>query len=357
MKTSYHIGKILGIKLYIHITWFFIFFLVVWSLATDFFPRNYPKLTSIIYWSFGIIAALLLFISVLFHELSHSLVAKNEKTKVKSITLFFFGGIANISPKKLTPISEIKMAIAGPISSLILAFTSFLISKFALFIIFDYLFKLNLVLAIFNLIPGYPLDGGRILRGLLWLWFNDIKKATRYASNLGKFFGYFLVFIGFLSMISLTGPGLWYILLGLFIVMIADASYKQVIIRELLAALRVKDVMDKEIRTINPTLSLKKFFELCLRTGRKSFLVNQNRIASFDSLTKIPKKYWPKLSVIRITKKVPILRPEQELFYGFEKLEEKNLNLAPVIKNKKVIGVLRYESIINLINLTLNEQK
>jgi Zn-dependent protease len=194
MRQNYNIGRIAGIKINIHITWLLIFAMLTWSLASDYFPSKYHFLP-MINWMLALCASILLFASVLLHELSHSIVSKRNKMKVDSITLFFFGGVANIQSDTPDAKTEFKMAIAGPLMSILIGLLSYVVFRFStgyIMAVFDYLYNINFMLAAFNMIPGYPLDGGRVLRSALWTYFHDMKKATRIASIVGRIFGYFL---------------------------------------------------------------------------------------------------------------------------------------------------------------------
>src|SRR3990167_1085865 len=204
MNGTTTIFRVSGIEVRIHYSWWIIFVLLSWSLATAFFPLHFPGLTKIEYGGMGIISALLLFCSVLLHELSHSLVAKAKKIQVKSITLFFFGGVAGITKEDMKPSSEFQMAIAGPLFSLLLGTVFYFIYKldvngFWTAITF-YLYQLNFTLGIFNLIPGFPLDGGRAFRAILYAYFKDLTKATRIAAGVGKLFAVVLIMLGIVGL-------------------------------------------------------------------------------------------------------------------------------------------------------------
>src|SRR3990167_1069198 len=220
MRGTTRLFRLFGIDVQLHFSWWFVFALLAWILSSSFFPQYFPDLENKTYWAMGIISVLLLFVSVLLHELSHSLVAKAKKIKVESITLFFFGGVASIDDEDLKPSTEFLMSIAGPLFSLFLSVIFYLIYSlngniFWTAITF-YLYQLNLILAIFNLVPGYPLDGGRAFRAILHAYYRDIKKATRIAVLGGRAFAVFLILFGIISITGGSG-GLWFILLGGFL--------------------------------------------------------------------------------------------------------------------------------------------
>src|SRR3989344_9166943 len=241
------LGKVFGITVQLHVSWWFVLVLLSWSLATTYFPQYYAGTQ--MSWLMGILAAVLLFVSVLLHELSHSLVARAKKIKVETITLFFFGGVAGIRDEEMKPSTEFLMAIAGPLFSLVLAGFFFLLSGLHQWWtpLASYLYQLNLILAVFNLIPGFLLDGGRAFRALLYGYYNDILKATRIAAMVGKIFAGLLMGVGFLGLLTGTGQGLWFIFLGGFLYFLAGASYSQVRVREALRTIPLVRVMTAKV--------------------------------------------------------------------------------------------------------------
>ena len=248
MKNNIPVGSYFGIKVYLHYTWFLVVALLSWALATGFFPETFPEYDSVMYWLLGLSSAIFLFISVLLHELSHSLVAKHFKMKVASITLFFFGGVASIHEGNMKAKEELAMAIAGPILSLALAGLFYAINiSSAGFIhaMTAYLFRINLIIAVFNMVPGFPLDGGRVFRALAWIITKDYKKATRYATTGGKIVAYAMIFIGFVNVFAGTFAGLWFVFLGGFLLLMTTLSYEQAMMRESLGKMTVKDFAKK----------------------------------------------------------------------------------------------------------------
>jgi Zn-dependent protease len=199
MRSSVHIGRIAGIDVGIHYTWFFAFALITWSLAAGFFPSVVPGLPDATYWVLGAAAALGLFVSVLAHELSHSLMARARGLRVHSITLFIFGGVSTIAGEAEASMDEFLIAVVGPLSSFVLAgvfwaagqATALEATPLGAFI--SYLASVNLILGLFNLVPGFPLDGGRVLRSIVWAASGSMRRATQVASYVGQGFGFLLV--------------------------------------------------------------------------------------------------------------------------------------------------------------------
>ena len=358
MNQAVRVGRVFGIDIKLDWSWFLILMLVAWSLATGFFPAEYAfdKAT---YWILGTSAAILLFVSVLLHELSHSIVAKMHKIKVESITLFFFGGVAGVSPgAKFNPKTEFKMAAAGPAFSLGLGAFFFVLTLLNLPLLFealfDYLFKINIILGIFNLVPGYPLDGGRIFRAAMWHITKDIKKATYYASMGGKVFGGVLVVLGLVGVFSGIPGGLWYIFIGAFIYFLAATSYKQTILKEILTKIKVESVMRRRYSTIKPTTTLTKFVNLCIYNDKESFIVKDTQVkgvADILHVQKINRKDWDKIKVSQITRPARAVKPSDSIYRALELMENHQIRTLPVKKNKKIIGIVEAKTIGNALRI------
>src|SRR3989344_2039934 len=249
-KSGHRIFRVFGIDVYLHYSWWFIFILVAYQLATDYFPTYYGGFSSNGYWLLGVGAAVLLFVSILLHELSHSLVANMRKLKVEKIMLFFFGGVASIPQEDVEPVTEFWMALAGPLFSL--AFGGFLYlihvtaTSVPVIAITGYLWTLNVGVALFNLVPAYPLDGGRVFRALLMFYYKDITVATRIASKGGRGFGGALAIMGVLTLFAGAVGGLWLIFIGGFFFFVAKGSYETVVLKSILGKVSVKTIMEKK---------------------------------------------------------------------------------------------------------------
>ena len=264
---SIRLARIFGISIELDLSWFIIFFLVVWILSRDYFPALYPDIAGERYGLMGLIAAFLLFLSVLLHELSHSLIALRNRLPISSITLFIFGGVARMDEEPQTPGIEFRVALAGPACSFILMALFHFLSTLSTeggeaFAIFAYASFINGVLAFFNLIPGFPLDGGRLLRSALWRFTGNFKASTLTASRVGKGFGFFLMATGFLqAMGGSTFNGLWLILIGFFLQNAAESSYRQVLIKEFLAGLTVEKVMNRQVISVTRDVTIDRLVD------------------------------------------------------------------------------------------------
>ncbi|MBW2982238.1 site-2 protease family protein [Candidatus Woesearchaeota archaeon] len=357
---SVRLGKILGIDIELHYTWFLIFALLAWALSAGFFPHYYPDLTKTEYWIIGSAASILLFVSVLLHELTHSFVALRNRISVKKITLFFFGGVAQISDENITPSKEFKMAIAGPLMSLLLAAVFYLVTRYSAYLYISaiafYLTRLNLILAIFNLVPGYPLDGGRALRAFLWGYYKDIKKATKYAASGGKIFGIILATVGILGMFLGLGT-IWFVLIGIFIYFLAGMGYEQVVIKDVLSKIKVKQVMVKDFISVKPSTTIAKLFSnYFLRYSQDVFpVVEKNRllgIVTAESINMVPKRKWMTITAEHILTPLKAAAKEDDNAYKtLMRMSSQKIGLLPIIKNKRLKGIVSIPSLLRCVRL------
>jgi Zn-dependent protease/predicted transcriptional regulator len=261
--------KLLGFAVYIDLSWLALALLITWSLARGLFPNYYEKLSTLTYWSMGAAGALGMFASIIFHELCHSLVARRFGMAMKGITLFIFGGVAEMDEEPPSPKAEFFMAIAGPISSILLGILAYAITlageaqlPVRVIGVIEYLAVINFILAAFNLVPAFPLDGGRVLRSALWQWKKNFPWATRIAAKSGSFFGAFLIFLGILNILrgNVVG-GIWQSMIGLFLRNAAQMSYKQVLVRRALEGGTVRQFMKQGPVTAPDSLSLEDLVE------------------------------------------------------------------------------------------------
>ena len=255
-KNAVEILDILGFKIRVDPSWLLIAALIIWSLSTGYFPETLPGYSNYDYIALGTISMLGLFVSLVLHELSHSLMARQFGLKVGNITLFVFGGVAELESEPKSPKSEFWIAIVGPIMSFALAGLALFIASTLersnvsapLRVVFEYLALINFILAIFNLVPAFPLDGGRVLRAVLWKIKGDILPATRIASTFGSIFGFFLIVSGIFALFTANGvAGLWQILIGFFIVGASRSSFQQVQISSALKNHTVRSLMTSPV--------------------------------------------------------------------------------------------------------------
>ncbi|MDP3014181.1 MAG: site-2 protease family protein, partial [Candidatus Subteraquimicrobiales bacterium] len=256
------LGKIFGFEVELDYSWFLIFFLVTLNFTLNFFHEyNFSLVVSIVD---GLLTAVLFFSSVIFHELCHCLIARFNKLPIKKITLFLFGGVAQMAEEPKSPRVEFKMAIAGPLSSLFLALVFWIIYTFlntftlsdAIVTPFYWLALINLWLGLFNLAPGFPLDGGRILRAALWSWYKNVERATKIASQFGQGFAFLLIAVGVFTVFLGYLGGVWFIILGLFLNRIAQSSYQQLLLQKYLSGIKISAIMSRDVLTVSSNISL-----------------------------------------------------------------------------------------------------
>ncbi len=305
----------------------------------------------------GIASVILLFVSVLLHELSHSLVARYHQIKVENITLFFFGGVASINDEDMKPSSEFLMAIAGPLFSLLLSGIFFVIytyngNPFWTAITF-YLYQLNFVLGLFNLVPGYPLDGGRAFRAILYGYYKDLKKATKIAVLGGRFFALFLILAGVLDMVKGSGGGWWFIFLGGFLYFIAGVSYEQVLLKDALNQIPIMDLLTKDYVKLEPSLRFSEFLEKYLDSDQDIFLVGNDNFAGILDLKRIepmPAKVQKALTMKQVAvplSEIDSLQKKDTAFSAYRKFSEQNLEILPVMEKAKLLGFVTRRKVMH----------
>ena len=355
------IGRILGIPIYLHPSWFIIFALITFSLATQ-FASQHPHWTQSQHWILGILTSLLFFCSVVFHELAHSVIAQHYRIPVVSITLFVFGGVARIGKEPGSAKQEFNIAVAGPVSSYILAAGFWLLtrvfpSREMLGALAGWLAQINLALATFNLVPGFPLDGGRILRAIVWGITGDYTRATRFASRGGQLLAYVLILTGIWQ--SLTGSfvgGLWLAFIGWFLLTAAQESYAQVAIRGALRGLRADDIMSRELPIIGRDISLEEYGHEVLRTGRRCHLVVTDGelmgLMSVHVLNRISHENWASTSVQAAMiprEQIHWTAPEEPVLSLLERMQNEDINQMPVVTAGQVVGLVSRESILRVV--------
>lgn len=303
--------SLFGFKVKVDLSWFILAILITWSLAKGVFPNYFKGFTNTTYWVMGAAGAIGLFASIIFHEFFHSYIAKIYGIPMKGITLFIFGGVSEMEDEPKSPRIEFYMAIAGPLSSLLLSGIFYLLMIFNKFAglpkssgaVLAYLCVINIVLAGFNLVPAFPLDGGRVLRSVLWGVKRNLKWATRIASSFGSIFGILLIILGVLNFISgnFIG-GLWYFLIGMFIQNASKMSYRQLVIRRALAGEHVERFMKAQPITVGPNLTLTELVsEFYYKYHFKMYpVVEDGRVMgciTSEEIKKVPHNLWDKYKV------------------------------------------------------------
>ena len=363
---GFRIAEILGIPIYLDASWLLIFGLITYTLAMN-FRQLHPQWTPTQHWTLGILTSLLFFASVLFHELAHSVVALYYKIPVHSITLFIFGGIARIGREPSKPLQEFNIAIAGPLASfflglMFLVITSFSSSQQMAGALSGYLGWTNLLLGGFNLVPGFPLDGGRIFRAIIWGVTKDFSRATLIAGSSGKVVAYAMMGIGGYQAFYKNDwySGLWLGVIGLYLLNAAQQSIAQLTIRDALAGLHASDVMSHEVPTIDGHLTLEEYGAEVLRTGRRCHLVlSGDRLVGMmnvHTLNAVPRQEWANNSVQAAMiprDKIQWTSPDEPLLKLLERLLTADINQMPVVSGAgdgapQIVGMVTRDSILRV---------
>ena len=365
--TGFRIAKILGIPIYLDASWLLIFGWITYQLSKIVLPQMYSKWMPSQYWSVGVLTSLLFFGSVLFHELAHSIVALYYTIPVHSITLFIFGGIARIGKEPSKPIQEFNIAVAGPLASFFLAglFGAMLLffpSAQSVGALGKILGGSNFILAVFNLAPGFPLDGGRIFRAIVWGITKDFSRATLIAGSSGKVVAYAMMGIGGYQAFYKSDlySGLWLGLIGLYLLNAAQQSITQMTIRDALSGLHASDVMSHEVPTINGNMTLDEYGAEVLRTGRRCHLVlSGDRLVGMmnvHTLNAVARSEWANNSVQAAMiprDKIQWTSPDEPLLRLLERLLSADINQMPVVSGAaeeapQIVGIVTRDSILRV---------
>jgi Zn-dependent protease/CBS domain-containing protein len=368
MPGSLRLGNIAGINIYAHLSWLIILVLLTWSLANDWFAQLFSGWSTATYWIVAFVSTLLLFICVLAHELAHALIAQRSGLTVKHITLFIFGGVAHIEEEMQRPGVEFRVALAGPIASFLLATLAFLLawplrgSNTAAEAVLDYLAVTNFLLGAFNLIPGFPLDGGRILRSIIWKVTGNFKKSTRIASFVGQAGGYLFILLGIVAFF--TGNffnGLWVAFIGWFLLSAAQTANSQVELQSTFRGVSVAQVMNTRPLTVPANISLQKlveeyFLPLGLRSAPVTWGDYLAGLISLSDFARVARERWPYTPVghvMRLLDQVTTATPAQPLLEVLHVMGTQNINQVPVVEDGRLVGLVSREEIIRYLQVRL----
>lgn len=349
MKTSFRIGSIAGIEIRIHITLFIILVILSYILYFTPHPMGFMNLeySSTVKVLLSLFASISLFVAVLLHELSHSILSRRSGVDVKGIILFIFGGVSLLEEIPKEPKKEIMIALAGPLMSLAIAAVSFgiyllgipIVSEF--FMVFAYF---NAILAIFNLIPAFPLDGGRILRGLMARRTNFVK-ATQMAADVGKMFAVLMGIVGLF-----TNP--WLILIALFIYMGASEEERMAVVENTLKKVKIKDVMTPNPVIVTPDTTVKEITELMFKHKHLGYpVVKDCNLIGIVTLQDITKASPASKAVDIMSENLVTISPEKSAFEAFKILNENKIGRLPVVEDKKLVGIVSRTDLIRVLEL------
>ncbi len=367
---SISIFKLFGFDIRIDLSWIIIVVLITWSLATGLFPFYYHNLTQTDFWIMGFCGAIGLFASIVLHEVSHSIVAGKYGLPIKSITLFLFGGVASLSEEPGSAKVEFLMAIAGPVTSIFIGIIFYLARAGALLAnlsdqvkgVLGYLAVINLALAAFNLIPAFPLDGGRIFRAALWKWMKNLRKATRAATIIGSVFGITLIILGIVQFIfGYIINGVWWFVIGFFLDNAARTSYKRVLFNEVLAGEKVADIMMRNAISVPPDISVNDLVENYIyKYHHKMFPVvedgNLVGCVTTEQVRDIPRSEWGARRVEEMTKKYPasnIIDPGLNVIEAWALMNRTGITRLAVVQDGKLAGVITSKDILRVLSLKM----
>jgi Zn-dependent protease len=367
MTGAIHIGRLFGISVRIHFSWLFIFFLVAWSLASAFLPDAYPGWSREMYWAIGIAGSMLLFVSVLIHEFSHSLLAISRGYKVRAITLFLLGGVSEIEEEAARPGEEFWIAFVGPLSSFILAGIAW--GAYAVLgpdgnaqgrALAVYLGTINLILGVFNLIPGFPMDGGRVLRSIVWRATGSQRQATLVASNVGSLIGYAFMAVGIVVAFTANFiSGLWLMFIGWFIQSSASAVRQQQSVTTALTGKRVRDVPTREITSIKPGTSVQELIERHIsRDFERAYAVVLGDtfygLVTASDVRRLPPDQRGSTPVTEIMTRAPevlSVTPDEPLESALKKLVEKGVHQLAIVSDGNIVGQITRADVMRVLEL------
>jgi Zn-dependent protease/predicted transcriptional regulator len=368
---KFKIFKLLGFEVHIDASWLILALLVVWSLARGYFPFRYPGLEDATYWWMGVAGAFGLFLSIVIHEFSHSLVARRHGLPMRGITLFIFGGVAEMSAEPPSAATEFRMAVAGPIVSVALGILFYLThslllnagSSDAVAGIFSYLGFINIALAVFNMIPAFPLDGGRVLRAYLWSRRRDMRSATRTAANLGLGFGAVLIALGAVNVVfgNFIG-GMWWFLIGLFLRGASETSYEQLEVRKALEGEPVSRFMTESLITVPPSTRLPDLVEgYFYRYHHRMFpVVEDGRLigcVSTQDLKVVPREEWYRHTVSEIAESCTntnTVTPETDAVEALGRMTRGGQSRLLVAEDGRLLGVVTLKDLMNFLAIKLD---
>jgi Zn-dependent protease/predicted transcriptional regulator len=368
---SIKLFNLFGFQVRIDLSWFILAALIVWSLAVGVFPYYFKGLSAATYWWMAVFGAIGLFVSIIAHEFMHSLVARNSGLPIRGITLFVFGGVAHMDEEPSSARTEFLMAVAGPVTSVILGLVFYgvrIVGKTGEWPvqvtgIFMYLALINWVLAAFNLLPAFPLDGGRILRAILWNWKKDIRWATRISSRIGSFFGILMLVYGVLQFFSgnFIG-GVWIFLIGMFLQGASRMSYQQLLTRQALEGEHVRHFMKKDPVTVPSSITLSELVEdFVYEYHYKMFPVVDDEelkgCITTQQLKEVPKQEWPTKKVGDVVNSCSaenVISPDTDAVKAMALMNRSGNSRLMVVENNRLVGILALKDIMKFLSVKLD---
>lgn len=360
------IGRIFGITVDLDYSWFLIVGLLAWMLAVSYFPAEFGPASAAEYWAMGLVTAVLLFVSVLIHELGHSVVAQQYGLQVPRITLFLFGGVSQMAAEPPSAGAEFWIAMVGPLVSFALAAFFWemepLLSGWpAWYAVAKYLALLNLILGIFNLVPGFPLDGGRVLRAIVWKATGAYRRATAAAATTGRFIGFLLILWGVWE--ALRGQlisGLWIAFIGWYLESAAGSQLQLEAAKSLIGSHRVAEAMRRDFPRITGEVTLQDLVEhLVLMESHRYFVVTAagaggEGLVTLEAIRAVPRTQWPITTAAQVmvpTARLDTTTPQEGLWDALQRMGRDGANQLPVVEGGAIVGMLSREDILHTLEV------
>jgi Zn-dependent protease/CBS domain-containing protein len=355
------LGRILGIPIRLDYSWFLIFVLITWTMAVGYYPAEFKNWPVAQYWFMGAVTAIMLFVSVLLHELGHSIVALHYKVPVKSITLFIFGGVSLIGAEPPSATAGFWLSIAGPLVSFAMAaLFSFLQTPLTavgpLLALVKYLSYINVALGLFNLIPGFPLDGGGVLRSIVWGFTHSMRRATLIASHVGRFIAYLFILFGVWQIFEGNFiNGMWIVFIGWFLESAAKGQVQQLALHDILAGHKVSQAMNRQYTALHADTTLQQLVDdHILASGRRSFVVKRSDVVigllTLHHVKGIPRSDWQTVTAAQAmipAEQMKRVRPDGELWTALEEMDRDGVNQLPVMVDGQIQGMLSREDVVS----------
>jgi len=369
------IGKAFGISLRLHYSWFIIFALITFALAAGYFPATQPTWNLLTRVIAGLLTSILFFGSVLAHELMHSIIAQRNGIPIQSITLFIFGGVSQMTKEPETPAVEFRMALAGPLTSVVLGGVFYGIYYLThpeypfIYSIALYLGYINIILGIFNIIPGFPLDGGRVLRSIIWGATNNLRRSTKIASNIGRGIGYLFIFVGIFlvfggNILGMSGwvNGIWLAFIGWFLENAAVGSYRQLALHEVLKGHQASEIMSRDCVMVSGDMTVERLInEQILTSGRRCFPVTSADygvigMVTLQNVKSVPQAMRNTRTIAEIMtpfEKLKKVKPTEDLSTVLQILTESDINQVPVVgeDGKNIVGMVSRDTLLTFIDI------
>jgi Zn-dependent protease len=359
---------VLGFEIRLHYSWFFIAVLITWSLAAGLFPATHGGLLRPTYWIMGVAGAAGLFVSILIHELSHALVARRYGLEMKGITLFIFGGVAEMASEPESPRAEFFIAIAGPITSIVIALTLFVVNlgqsvggwPVPVTGVIGYLAVINAILAAFNLLPAFPLDGGRVLRSILWHLKGDLRRATRVTAKIGAGFGTVLIALGVLGLVTANViAGIWWILIGMFLRGAAASSYRQVVMQNELRGVPISHFMRRDPVTVSPFTAIRQLVDdYFYHDYHKMYpVVDDGRLlgcVTIGRIKAVPRDEWDERRVADVIDEVSdrnAIRDDTDAMDVLSLMKSTGVSRLMMLHDDQLAGIITLKDLLEFLSL------